>query len=236
MEPIFTFVVVIFFFGSFFIFSAVKSQIAMAARLRGKTLEVMRTFVNAIDMKDSYTKGHSEHIYKIVGLLHDKLPEELRQRINKPKLQDAAMLHDCGKISVKDEILNKVGPLTPEDWASIKTHPLVGQKMLDDTCFREISSWVLYHHERMDGKGYYGLPGADIPIEARMIAIADTYSALSTNRVYRRRLLHEDAVNIMRQAAGTQLDAELLECFLKIDPLALAKLLGKDTDQDKKAP
>lgn len=145
------------------------------------------------------------------------------------------MLHDCGEISIKDEILNKAGPLAAEDWASIKTHPLVGQKMLDDTCFREISSWVLYHHERMDGKGYYGLPGPDIPVEARLIAIADTYSALSTNRVYRRRLSHGDAVKIMRQVAGTQLDAGLLECFLKIDPPALAELLPEEAGQRENA-
>ena len=225
VEPIYSFVVVIFFLGSFFILLIVKALIYMSFRVRDKTMELMRTFVNAIDMKDAYTKGHSEHVYNIVGLFYDALPEEMQAKINKSKLQDASILHDCGKLSIKDEVLNKVGELSAEDWIRIKRHSLDGKKMLDDTCFNEISSWVLYHHERIDGEGYHGLKGNEIPVEARIIAIADTYSALSTDRIYREHMSHDEAIRVMREVAGKQLDAELLAEFEKIDAVSLIELL-----------
>lgn len=223
-EPLYLFATVALFLGSIFVYYAVSAQIGMTARLYDKTLEIMHTFVNAIEMKDSYTKGHSEHVYRVVSLLYGTLEDDLKQRINKPKLLDAALLHDCGKISVEDAVLNKPGALSQKDLASLKTHPLTGKKMLDDTCFCDISDWVLYHHERMDGKGYYGLEGEDIPMEARMIAVADTYSALSTDRVYRSRMPHDQVMAIMREAAGTQLDPMLVECFMKINPEKLERV------------
>ena len=223
LQPLYVYVTVVLFLSSFFIYHSVRTQIGMTARLHDKTMEIMRTFVNAIEMKDAYTKGHSEHVYRVVALLYDTLDAELQQRINKRKLLDAALLHDCGKISVEDAVLNKPGKLTQEDMASIKTHPLTGKKMLDDTCYCDISDWVLYHHERMDGKGYFGLRGEDIPMEARMIAVADTYSALSTDRVYRPRMSYEETVVIMREAAGTQLDPMLVDCFMRIGPKKLER-------------
>ena len=140
-EPIYTFVTGIFFFGAVFIFSAVKVQAAMARRLRNKNLELMRTLVNAIEMKDTYTRGHSEHVYRIVELIHDHLDEDSKQRVSKPKLLDAAMLHDCGKISIRDDVLNKTDRLTAEDWASIKRHPPHREKI--------IGRYLLLRHQRM---------------------------------------------------------------------------------------
>lgn len=235
VEPIYTFVVVVFFCGAIFIYASVSSQASMAALLRQKTMEVMKTFVNAIDMKDSYTKGHSEHVYNLVRLLYDKLPEGKRHKINRTKLLDAAMLHDCGKLSIKDDVLNKPGKLSEQDWEVMRTHPAQGKKMLDDTCLRDISDWVLYHHERMDGNGYYMLPGNKIPLESRIIAIADTYSALCTDRVYRRRFSHQKALEVMRQAAGTQLDTELLRCFMEIEYAELGALLPEKADEPQDA-
>lgn len=223
-EPLYLFTITVLLLGSIFVYCAVRAQRDMTARLYDKTLEIMRTFVNAIEMKDSYTKGHSEHVSWVVSLLYDTLEDDLKQRINKPKLLDAALLHDCGKISVEDAVLNKAAKLSQKDLASLKTHPLTGKKMLDDTCFCDISDWVLYHHERMDGKGYYGLEGEDIPMEARMIAVADTYSALSTDRVYRSRTPNEMVAEIMREAAGTQLDPMLVDCFMKINPKELERV------------
>lgn len=227
VEPIYTFVIFIFFFGSIFVHAMVESQIAYIALLNNKNRELMKTFVNAIDMKDAYTKGHSQHVYEIIDLFYEELSEDHKKSISKPKLLDAALLHDCGKLGIKDELLNKVGLLNEEDWAIIKTHPERGKAMLDDTGYREISDWVLYHHERMDGRGYYCLPGSEIPLEARILTIADTYSALSTDRVYRTKVSHDHAIDIMLASVGTQLDGTLMECFLRIAREDLEALLRR---------
>ncbi|MDL2238325.1 HD domain-containing protein [Christensenellaceae bacterium OttesenSCG-928-K19] len=226
VEPMYFFIAIIFLLGALFVFFSVRTQMAMAKRLREKTLETMKAFVNAIDMKDAYTKGHSEHVYRLVDLLYESLDSRAKNLINKAKLLDAAMLHDIGKISIKDEILNKTGKLDNHEWEEIKTHPFNGKKMLEDSCYKEIGDWVLYHHERMDGHGYYGLEAKKIPIESKLIAIADTYSALCTDRVYRKKMTHEQAAEIMMEAAGTQLDSSLVKIFLSIDKESLLRILS----------
>ena len=233
VEPIFIFVVFVFFVGMLFIVALVQVQISLVASLREKTMEVMLAFVNSIEMKDAYTQGHSWHVYHLVKLFFQHLPPEMRDTINKPKLLDAALLHDIGKMGVSDGILNSRNKLSDSDWEAIKTHPAAGKKMLEKTCFSEISDWVCYHHERMDGTGYHRLPGHAIPLESRIIAIADTYSAITTNREYRRKRTHEAAIAIMREVSGTQLDAELVEFFSHIDKrelVALSNLLWSDRE------
>lgn len=225
VEPMYFFITLIFLLGALFAHFSVRTQMVMAKRLREKTLETMRAFVNAIDMKDAYTKGHSEHVYGLVNLLYESLDTTMKNSINKSKLLDAAILHDIGKISIKDEVLNKAGKLDDREMEIIKTHPSNGKKMLEDSCYKEIADWVLYHHERIDGNGYYGLSAEEIPIEAKIIAIADTYSALCTDRVYRKGMEHEQAIEIMRKAAGTQLDTTLLKYFFSIDVAALHSVL-----------
>ncbi len=223
-QPIYMLMGIIFFLGAVFVCLVVRIQGKMADLLRGKTLEVMSAFVNAIDMKDAYTRGHSQHVYHIVQLFYEYLDDSYKHMLNRAKLLDAAMLHDIGKISIKDEILNKQGKLSEQEWESIKTHPSNGKLMLEDTSFSDIGDWVLYHHERIDGTGYYALPGDKIPLEARVISIADTYSALCTDRVYRPRMSHQRAIEIMMQSTGTQFDPGLMNCFLKIEPEELEKL------------
>lgn len=224
VQPIFLFVAIVFFIGSMFIFAMVQVQIAMADSLREKTMDVMRSFVNSIEMKDPYTQGHSWHVYHIVRLFCRKLPPKMRGAVNEAKLLDAALLHDIGKMGVPDEILKKRGPLTDEEWVAIKGHPRLGKQMLAGTCYEEISDWVLYHHERMDGAGYHGLAGAAIPLEARIIAVADTYSAMTTDREYRPKRDHATAMEIMRQVSGTQLDGELVEIFATLSRVQLEEL------------
>ncbi len=224
VEPIYTFIVFIFVIGTTFIYSNTNIQIHMVEMLKNKNLEILKTFINTVEMKDTYTKGHSEHVYKIVDLFYDHLDETHKKQIHKAKLLDAALLHDCGKISIRDNILNKKGKLSAEEWEIIRKHPEDGKKILDDTSFHEISDWVLYHHERMDGKGYYKLPGSEIPLESRIISVADTYSALITNRPYRGRITHDRAVEIMLSVAGTQLDEKLVQRFLRLKPDELEKI------------
>lgn len=218
VEPIYLLVVMVFFVGAIFIYVMVDTQRRMAQSLRQKNMEIMRAFVNSIEMKDDYTQGHSQHVFRLVGVFAQALPRDIRAQIKVPRLLDAALLHDIGKISISDAVLNKNGPLTEDEWAIMRDHPRTGKIMLEDTCYQEIGHWVLYHHERMDGKGYYGMDGQAIPIESRMIAISDTYSALTTDREYRRGVDHEQAVKIMKSVAGTQLDAELLSWFVSIPP------------------
>ncbi len=225
VEPIYLFIAIIFFVGALFINMSVRVQRHMAENLRNKNLETMRAFVSAIDLKDAYTKGHSHHVYEITRLFCEQLPNDYLRELSVPKLLDAALLHDIGKISIHDEILNKEGELTKEEWEILRTHPRRGIVMLEDTCYSEISDWVLYHHERIDGKGYYGARADEIPLESKIIAIADTYSALCTNRIYRKKRSYKEAAEIMREAAGTQLDAELLNCFFKIGEVKLSGLL-----------
>lgn len=213
---IFSFEACLFFACSVFFYLMINEQIDTENALQQRKREILSTFGNAIDRKDVYTGGHSQHVYRLVELLYRQLPEAMHAVISLPKLLDAAILHDIGKIAMSDEILKKDCALTDAEWQLMRGHAREGKRLLDDTCFSQIADWVLYHHERMDGAGYEGLPGAAIPLESRMIAIADTFSALTTDRGYRKAKSHDQAILIMKEVAGTQLDGELLGCFLQI--------------------
>jgi HD-GYP domain-containing protein (c-di-GMP phosphodiesterase class II) len=221
--PVDIFIYLVFALGAIYIFFSAKSQSNAAMMLREKTLETMQTFVNTIDQKEFYSKNHSKHVYDIVNLYYDYL-DEYHVLLNKVKLLDAAMLHDIGKINISAELLHKAGKLNSEEWEIIKSHPRKGKEMLDKTSFSEISDWVLYHHERVDGNGYYNATADIIPLEAKIITIADSYSALCNDRPFRPRMRHEEAMEIIRGAAGKQFDRKLAECFLKIDREALERL------------
>jgi HD-GYP domain-containing protein (c-di-GMP phosphodiesterase class II) len=215
-------VALIFFLGALYVFFSVKTQAVAAHIFREKSLEVMRTFVNTIDLKDFSTEGHSRQVYEIVNLFYDHL-DEYKPILNKMKLLDAAMLHDIGKINIPADIFSKQDRLSPEEWKIIKSHPLKGKEMLDETIFSEISDWVKYHHERMDGNGYYGMSADTIPLESKIITLADAYSALCSDRAYRKRLSHEDAMEIIRRDAGKHFDRKLAERFVRLDKEALEK-------------
>ncbi len=216
VEPMYMFVALMFFLGSLYLALLLKVQRNMLTSLRDKNVELMNSYVNSIEMKDVYTKGHSRHVCQVAALFYEYLPPELRLMVNRPKLLDAALLHDIGKMSVDDRILKKSGPLTAEEWDVVKTHTINGRRMLEGTCFVEIGDWVLYHHERIDGLGYHRLAGPDIPLDARIISIADTYSALATDRAYRAKRPYDQIMFIMRAAAGTQLDRRLTDIFTAI--------------------
>ncbi|MDR2759327.1 MAG: HD domain-containing protein [Spirochaetaceae bacterium] len=222
-DILYTILTVILQLGALYVLFTVKTQAQAALMLREKALEATRAFVNAIDLKDFCTRAHSKHVYDIVGLFYDQL-KEFKHVLNKEKLLDAAILHDIGKINISTEIFRKQEKLTSEEWAIIKTHPAVGKEMLDQTCFSEISDWVKYHHERVDGNGYYGRMSEEIPLESKIIAIADAYSALCNDRSYRPRLSHAEAVAIISKEAGKQFDPVLVERFLQIDRKVLENL------------
>ena len=130
-------------------------------------------------------------------------------------LRLAALLHDVGKLVVPDRILAKPGALDPEEWAQVRCHPSVGARMLEAEGFEEVAGWVRAHHERPDGLGYPdGLSGDEIPIQARILAVADAYDAMVTERPYSPAMSSEEAREELRRGAGTQFDAEVVSAFL----------------------
>ena len=143
-------------------------------------------------------------------------------------LRLAALLHDVGKLAVSDRILRKPGALDPEEWAQIRCHPSVGARMLEAEGFEEIAGWVRAHHERPDGAGYpHGLRGDEIPIQARILAVADAYDAMVTDRPYSPALSREEAHEELRRGSGTQFDSEVVSAFLVETPeFALAGSLA----------
>jgi HD-GYP domain-containing protein (c-di-GMP phosphodiesterase class II) len=128
----------------------------------------------------------------------------------------AGVLHDIGKIGISDRLLSKPGPLDAAEWQEIHTHPEIGARLLSRPEFHDLRAWILAHHERPDGIGYpYGLSGDDIPIEARILAVADAYEAMTADRVYRPALGAEAARAELEAGAGSQFDADVVGAFLR---------------------
>ena len=194
------------------------------------TIQAIMTVANTVDAKDDYTKGHSMRVAAYSELLAQRLgwSEEEIQNI-----YYVAMLHDVGKIGVPDAVLNKPFMLTDLEFRLIKGHTLMGAEILNDfKMFPNIGVGAKYHHERYDGTGYpEGLKGESIPLVARVIGLVDSYDAMTSNRVYRRRL-HDDAVlEELRKGKGTQWDPELVDIFMKlIEEGALEKLWMPEED------
>lgn len=206
----------IFFFGAVFVYVVITVQSQMAKTIYRQTDELIKTLVNAMEAKDQYTRGHSVHVANIAALFYDHLPESIKKKVDPTQLADAAILHDIGKIGISDAILNKPGALTEEEMAVIRTHPRMGKQILSQTSFADLGNTILAHHERIDQNGYYRMPADQIPLQSKIIAIADTFSALYSDRVYRPRRSYDDAMAEIRRVAGTQLDAQLVEVFTSI--------------------
>ena len=159
------------------------------------------------------TAEHSQMVGRYTKLIAIELglSSELVERV-----QLAGVLHDIGKIGVADSIVNKPGPLTPDEWVEMQKHPEFGARMLERAELFDIAEWVMAHHERPDGKGYpLGLSGEAIPLEARIVAVADAYEAMTTDRIYRPSIGHTAARAELRRGAGTQFDARVVAAFLK---------------------
>jgi putative nucleotidyltransferase with HDIG domain len=172
-------------------------------------------FVNALDAKSPWTKGHSMRVQ------HYSLELALELGVDAEKLQIleiAALLHDIGKIGTYDDILNKVGKLTPEEYTLIKMHPDHAVQILEPICkFREILPVVKHHHERMDGDGYpTGLVGLEIPMLARILCVADAYDAITSERPYKVHMPKDAAVREIRSKSGTQFDPLVVAALVKI--------------------
>lgn len=196
-------------------------------------IDTVKAFVQAIEAKDSYTKGHSENVahYAIA------IAEEMGMSEDRLKtLKTAALLHDIGKIGIKEEILNKPERLNNEEYEHIKQHPHIAFKILEHVpTLKEIAEIILYHHEKFDGTGYLmGLHGEDIPLEARILAVVDTFDAMTSSRPYRTAASVETARAELLKNAGTQFDPKIVEVFVNLlDKSGLGNL---DVKQGEKAP
>ncbi len=172
-------------------------------------LQSMNTFISFIDAKDPYTRGHSRRVAMYAAEISK------RMRLSEDEVQNvyyAGLLHDAGKISVPDAVLNKPGKLSDEERKLIQDHTVAGGKMLKQmTSLRGIRETALYHHERYDGNGYpEGLKGESIPLYARIVGVADSYDAMSSNRVYRRHLNKDEIIEEIQKGSGTQFDPNIV--------------------------
>jgi len=209
-------VALVFVFGAIFVCTMITMLKRMSTTISKKTREIIKTLVNAMEAKDQYTQGHSVHVANVAKIIYNHLPDQIKNKTNKTRLMDAAILHDIGKIGIPDNVLNKPGKLTPEERLMIEQHAMMGKKILEPTSYQLIGEIVLCHHERIDGKGYFHISPDKIPLESRIIAVADTFSALCTDRIYRPKKSYEEAVQIIQEVAGTQLDAEIVKIFCTI--------------------
>jgi len=175
---------------------------------------IIRSLTRAIDAKSKWTSGHSERVSDGAVALASALG---LQAADVASLRIAANLHDVGKIGVAEAILDKPGRLTPEEFEQIRSHPAVGAAMLEGIrSFKEIVPAVLRHHERWNGTGYPdGLAGEDIPLAARIIAVADVWDAIRDDRPYRAGMPLDEAIRFMRDGAGTMFDPRIVDVFLE---------------------
>jgi putative nucleotidyltransferase with HDIG domain len=171
---------------------------------------------DVVEADDGYTGEHCKSVVALTLDVAEELGLSAEQRRN---LEFGALLHDVGKIAIPKEILNKPGKLDAEEWTTIKTHTVEGQKMLDRVggFMREVGLIVRTHHEHWDGGGYPdGLRGEEIPLEARIIACCDAWNAMRTDRVYRKALPYDVARDELLANSGRQFDPKIVDVLLKV--------------------
>lgn len=207
----------ILFGGSVFVWIVLKIMISLTDLVKNRTLEISEMLISVIEERDSNLSGHSIYVRNLAMLIYKYLPLSLKFKVNPVSIEYAALMHDVGKLAVPEAILNKASSLTEEEWKIMKTHPMVGVKMLSPiSSFEPIVPWIKYHHERIDGGGYYGLKGKEIPLEARIICLADSYSAITMKRAYKDAKTYDEAIDILKDCAGTQFDTLLVDIFVSI--------------------
>ena len=173
----------------------------------------VKALAKAIEVKDPYTHGHSERVTEYALMIADAMSMEERE---KQKLKYAATLHDIGKIGIAGRVLNKPSGLTDEEYTHVKTHPMLGDSIIEPVEFLQgPRPIILHHHERFDGTGYpRGLKGSGIPLCARILSVADAFEAMRSDRPYRKALPLQTAREELKRNAGTQFDPEVVSVFL----------------------
>lgn len=168
----------------------------------------------ALDLRDTGTASHSQTVARYAAMMAEQLGMDGREV---ERVRMAGLLHDIGKIGVPDAILNKPGALTDDEYAEMQRHPEIGARILGSDVLDDVRHWVLAHHERPDGRGYpFGLAGDQVPLQARILAVADAYEAMTADRVYRKALGHEAARAELERCRGTQFDPAVVDAFLAV--------------------
>lgn len=185
--------------------------------LRREDEAVLRSLAQAIELKDPSTRGHCDRVAVYALLIADamKISKETRRQI-----KYGSWLHDCGKIGISEIILNGARKLDPEEFEMMKMHTDWGVDVAEKADLSEVARNIIhYHHEKFDGSGYpTGLKGDEIPLEARIVAVADVYDALTMDRPYRKGYPLAEARQIVVDMAGTSLDPNIVEVFLSVVP------------------
>ena len=194
----------------------INEELADSKELLEKSyLESIEVLRRTVEVKDVYTRGHSDRVSEYSLLIGEKLnlpPEQMKT------LKIGALFHDIGKIGIPDAILLKTDKLTDDEYSEIKNHPAIGAHILSNaSIFADIIPIVKHHHERYDGKGYPArLAGEDIPYLARIVAVADTFDAMTSRRSYRQALDFDYTMNEIEKCKGTQFDPAIADVFLEI--------------------
>ena len=176
-------------------------------------LGALLNLAEALDVRDSGSSSHCRRVGRFAELTARELglPPEAVERIRL-----AGILHDVGRVALPDGLAAKQGPLTDDEWKWVRAHPAVGARMVETTEYADIRSWILFHHERPDGNGYPEGRGADdVPIESAILAVADAYEAMTSERPYRRALPPDDAASELRRGAGHQFRADVVDALLR---------------------
>ncbi len=173
---------------------------------------IAKALIYALEIKDPYTSGHSYRVYKIAKELGLMCKLKSEDQFN---LEGGALLHDIGKIGIKDDVLFKPSSLSMEEFTIMKTHVVLGANIVSQVpSLKRCLEPILFHHERIDGKGYpHGVTGEDIPMVAKITSVADAYDAMTTNRVYMPARSPEEGLEEMLKFSGTQFDPAVVEVF-----------------------
>ena len=196
-------------------------QLHLEEKVEEQTRKIRSSFLNAIaalacalEAKDKYTSGHSQRVTEIAVAIAQKI-DMPRDMVEKIRL--AGLIHDIGKIGIRESVLDKPGKLTDEEYQHIKSHPELGERILAPIVEdREIMDMVRHHHERYDGRGYPdGLEAEQIPAGARIMAVADSYDAMTSDRPYRQAMSAEEACAEIQRCRDSQFDTDVVDAFLK---------------------
>ena len=192
-----------------------RRSFELYTKMRKVYLDTIRALAAAIDAKDPYTKGHSERVAGTSVALAQELNLSDQDIEN---IEYAALLHDIGKIGIADSILGKKGSLTSQEYDKIKEHTIMGANIIEPVDFLKNSYWAIYHHhERFNGEGYPdGIKSEDIPMVARIIAVADAYDAMGSDRPYRKKLNGDKILKELKNQSGEQFDPEVVKALISV--------------------
>lgn len=190
-----------------------RAQQLMLAQLQGAYRDTLIVLANAIELRDKYTRGHVERVMRYASLVAEKLGWTASQL---EPLEYGTILHDIGKIYIRESILHKAGSLSDEEWTEMKTHTTRGAELLEGISYLEEAIPIIRnHHERWDGLGYPdGLAGEKIPPGARIASVVDAFDAMTTERVYRESSTADQAMEEIRKGSGTRYDPLVVQAFL----------------------